>query len=191
MPRNDILGPIDDAESPDHGDGLPWVWMWVAGFVVICLTLILGSIVLSALRHPETLPEITLDAVDAAGAKWTANHPADYDMDIDQTGVNPGKFHIEVRKGEVTAMTRNGQPTKQHLWDDWSVPGLFGIIRRDVEECMPKLNAQAEENDPSGQAPSIVPRGLFDPHDGHPTEYHRITPTGAEVRWTVTKFERR
>jgi hypothetical protein len=50
---------------------------------------------------------------------------------------------------------------------------------------MPELNAKA--GNPDG--PPIVPRGTFDPRDGHPTQYHRITPTGADAMWRATKFE--
>jgi hypothetical protein len=50
---------------------------------------------------------------------------------------------------------------------------------------MPELNAKS--GNPDG--PPIVPRGTFDPRDGHPQQYHRITPTGADAKWRVTKFE--
>ncbi len=92
-------------------------------------------------------------------------------------------------------MTLNGHPTRQHLWDDWSVPGLLAIIRRDVEVCMPDLNKKAQQkaaadsqNGPTEFVAPILPRALFDPHDGHPLQYHRITPTGADANWRVLQF---
>jgi len=164
------------------------------GIVTGCLLAIAGIVALVALSRRESLPVIHLTDVDAAAQRWADNGPADYDLDLEQTGVNPGMIHVEVRRGQVTAMTLNGYPTRQHLWDDWSVPGILAIIRRDVEVCMPDLNAKAQRKaaaeSPSGAAdvPPILPRGLFDPHDGHPLEYHRITPTGADANWRVTKF---
>jgi hypothetical protein len=170
----------------------------------IALGLVLGAAVgiaamvaLVALSRREPLPPITMDDMNAAAARWAANGPADYDLDLEQSGVNPGLIHVEVRHGQVTAMTLNGHPTRQHLWDDWSVPGILAIIRRDVEVCMPELNKKIQQraatdaqntNGSDETIPLVLPRGLFDPHDGHPTQYHRITPTGADANWRVLKF---
>jgi hypothetical protein len=154
-----------------------------------------GILALLALLRRESLPPITIVDVNAAAARWADNGPADYDMDLEQTGVNPGQIHVEVRRGQVTVMTLNGHPTRQHLWDDWSVAGIFAIIRRDVEVCMPELNAKANhqataENQAAAESsiPPVLPRGLFDPRDGHPLQYHRITPTGADANWHMIKF---
>jgi len=179
---------MDDEETRDEScsnRSLPRLWAIATGIIAGSLLAILAVTVLMALAKRERLPEITLEVLDAEVNCWAANGPRNYDLDIEQTGVNPGTFHVEVRGGEVTEMKRDGRPTRQHLWDDWSVPGLFSVIRRDVDACMPELNAKA--GNPDG--PPIVPRGTFDPHDGHPTQYHRITPTGADAKWRVTKFE--
>jgi hypothetical protein len=177
----------DADQPPDLPPRISRLWAIGTGIVAGSLLAILAGTVLVAISKSERLPEITMGDLDSAAARWGANGPRDYDLDIEQTGVNPGQFHVEVRGGEVTDMKRDGQATRQHLWDDWSVPGLFSVIRRDVEACMPELNAKAKANDPDG--PQVVPRGTFDPHDGHPTQYHRITPTGADAKWRVTKFE--
>lgn len=178
---------IHEENRPNRS--LPRLWAIGTGIVAGSLLAILAATIVLALARRERLPEITMSELDAAVARWGANGPRDYDLDIEQTGINPGQFHVEVRGGEVTDMKRDGQTTRQHLWDDWSVPGLFSVIRRDVEACMPELNAKAKANDPDG--PQVVPRGIFDSHDGHPTQYHRITPTGADAKWRVTKFEAR
>lgn len=158
---------------------------------------IAGVIAVLALSRREPLPAITMDQLNAAAQRWATSGPASYDLDLEQTGVNPGKIHVEVRRGEVTAMTLNGHPTRQHLWDDWSVPGIFAVIRRDVEVCMPALNVKAQQKaaadgqnpeGSAGSAPPVFPRGLFDPHYGYPLQYHRITPTGTDASWRVTKF---
>ena len=74
----------------------------------------------------------------------------------------------------MTAMSLNGRPTAPHTWDNWSAPGLLGIIRRDLEVC---LAARA------GRCFRTVPRGEFDPQFGYPVRYHRVTQTedGCEV----------
>ena len=58
---------------------------------------------------------MTFDILNAAAERWAKNGPKDYDFDLELTGVNPGVAHIEVRGGEVTAMSLNGRPTAAHL----------------------------------------------------------------------------
>src|SRR5262245_7843556 len=153
------------------------------------LTAIAAVLALVAFLRRERLPPITMDDVDAAAKRWNTNGPADYNLDMELSGVNPGTVHVEVRHNEVVDMTLNGHTTRQHLWDDWSVPGLLAVVRRDVEVCMPAVNADAQKKDPNNPAPPVLPRGLFDPHYGYPSQYHRITPTGADAQWRATKFE--
>jgi hypothetical protein len=169
---------------------------FAAAIVAGTLLLIAATLVLIAISRRESLPPINLTDVDAAAQRWAEHGPADYDLDLEQTGINPGRVHVEVRHGQVTAMTLNGHPTRQHLWDDWSVPGLLAIIRHDVEVCMPDLNKKAQQkaaeenqNGPSEFVAPILPRGQFDPRDGHPLQYHRITPTGADANWRVVNFK--
>jgi hypothetical protein len=164
------------------------------GLLLGCMLGIAGVVAVLAIVRRETLPRIALANVDAAAALWTKNGPADYDFDLEQTGVNPGKIHVEVRKREVTAMTLDGRSTRQHLWDEWSVPGMLDIIRRDVEVCMPELNKKTSQQTADGQgaenaAPEVFPRGVFDAHYGYPVQYRRITPTGADATWRTLKFE--
>src|SRR5262245_30151123 len=97
---------------------LPRLWAIGAGIVAGSLVAILAATILIAISQSERLPEIKLETLDAAAARWAANGPRDYDLDIEQIGINPGQFHVEVRGGEVTGMKRDGQSTRQHLWDD-------------------------------------------------------------------------
>jgi hypothetical protein len=161
----------------------------------IALGLVLGSLLglaaaaaVLAIARRDPLPPFGFDELNAAAQRWEANGPRDYDMDLELTGINPGVAHVEVRQGKVTAMTLNGRPTKQHLWDDWAVPGLFAIIRRDLESCLVPKPAPGQSADAPAPQP-VYPHGLFDPHYGYPAQYHRITPTGADAQWKVTRFE--
>jgi hypothetical protein len=161
----------------------------------IAIGLILGSgmgilvgAVILVLAWREALPQFGFDELNAAEERWGANGPKDYEMDLELTGINPGRAHVAVRSGQVTAMTLNDRPTKQHLWDDWAVPGLFAIIRRDLESCLVPKAAAGQSADASGVQP-VYPHGLFDAKYGYPAQYHRITPTGADAQWRVTRFE--
>jgi hypothetical protein len=170
------------------------------------MTAIVGTVlILAVVMRRDQLPRITFESLDAAAARWAANGPPDYDMDLHLTGVNPGEVHVEVRDGQVTKMTLNGHPTRQHLWDDWSVPGLFAVIRRDLEVCMaeetnPELLIPKSElarprpgPSPEGGPPRniVYPRGIFDDRLGYPTAYHRVAPGRGDAKWRVTQFDPR
>jgi Family of unknown function (DUF6174) len=153
----------------------------------IALAIVLGAIlgigvavaVLAMVLHGERLPPVTFETLNAAAERWAKSGPKNYDLDLELSGVNPGVARIEVRGNEVTSMTHNGRSTPPHTWDNWSVPGLLGIIRRDLEVCMaPK----------PGDPTAPVPRAEFDPKYGYPVRYHRVTQTGADAKWHVTAF---
>src|SRR6185295_17982896 len=103
----------DRSDAPRR---LPRLWAIGTGIVAGSLLAILAATIVLAIAGRERLPEITMSELDAAAARWRVNGPRDYDLDIEQTGVNPGQFHVEVRGGDVTAMQRDGRPTRQHLW---------------------------------------------------------------------------
>jgi Family of unknown function (DUF6174) len=145
---------------------------------------VLAGILLMVWLRRGALPAISLTDLEAAEKRWNEAGPASYDMDLKFTGVNPSEIHVEVRNREVTAMTMNGRPTKRHLWDEYSVPGLFGVIRRDIEVCMAAENVAAASRDQNAEP--IVPRAIFDEHYGYPTQYHRVTSTGSDAKWRVT-----
>ena len=84
-------------------------------------------------------------------------------------------------------MTLNGRPTKPHIWDNWSVPGLFAIIQRDLESCLVPKGTTGQSADAPATQP-VYPHGVFDAKYGYPAQYHRITPTGADAQWRVTSF---
>lgn len=157
------------------------------GILLGSLAGIVLSLVVLAVAHREPLPTIGFEQLDAATQRWAANGLSNYDIDLQLTGVNPGTAHVEVRDAKVMAMTLNGHATKPHLWDDWAVPGLLAIIRRDLESCLvPKAAAGESANPPATQP--VYPHGTFDAKYGYPAQYHRITPTGADAQWRVTSF---
>ncbi len=158
---------------------------YAVGMVIGAAIAIVGLIVVVVATRGKELPPITTEILDAASNRWGEKGPPDYDMDLELTGVNPGVAHIEVRGGNVRRMLHNDHETRPHTWDDWSVPGLFGVIRRDLEVCMARGDRKADE---MAQAEPVVPRGVFDAELGYPRQYHRVTPTGADAKWRITKF---
>jgi hypothetical protein len=143
---------------------------------------LVGGLAILVATRGEQLPEVTYAVLDDAKTRWDENGPRNYDLEIVQSGVNPGKVQVEVRDGIVTQAFHNGQPLKPHTWDDWSVPGLFSIIRLDLDVC-----AKEAKQNPGGR-PSIFSRGRFDSKYGYPLVYRRMTPSGTDAEWNTVKF---
>ena len=106
--------------------------------------------------------------------------PANYDMDLEGNFDLKGRLHVEVHNGKVTAMTIDGQPTPERLWDYYSVAGLFGIIREDLER-----NAAAVTNPEK----VVIQQAEFDSELGYPRRYQRSgTSAGQGGDWKIVRF---
>ncbi len=153
---------------------------------------IIGGLVVVALLRRNQLPLVTFDNLNAAAERWAAHGPRNYDLTLQLSGVQSGAVSVQVRGGQVAAMTLNERPTKSHLWDDWSVAGLLAIIRRDLEACAaanPQADgANAKSADSAAQVDPVIPRGTFDEQFGYPLEYRRLLPGGNEAVWRIVKF---
>ncbi len=150
--------------------------------VLIGLAVAMG--ILLALRG-EQLPEITFSSLDQAVVRWQELGLVNYDLEIQLTGPTSGTAQIQVRNDE-TKMTLNDRNMEPRIADYWSVPGLFSVIRRDLEACA----EAAKKGNPGGMSP-VFSRGLFDPHYGYPAAYRRITPSGQDVEWRIIQFTAR
>jgi Family of unknown function (DUF6174) len=148
----------------------------VAAFVGIVLAMWFG-------RNP--LPPITRADLEAAKERWDKNGPTSYNIDLMLGGKRPGPIHVEVRGGEVTAMTRDGvTPSQRRTWVYWTVPEQFETIRADFDS--------AEAKQPFGAPPGTktIMRAEFDPELGYPKKYQRqVLGTDLDVQWEVTRFE--
>ena len=130
-------------------------------------------------RQPS-LPALTRADFDAAGRRWQQRAPADYDVDLILHGDQQGTVHVEVRKGEVTQMLRDGvAPKRRGSWDYWSVPGQLDVIEVDLDTA-------------DRGAAQLVLRAVFDAELGYAKRYQRIDLVSRhEAGWEVRRFERR
>lgn len=146
---------------------------------------VIAAVLVVWLRRDKT-PQLTRESFDAAVARWAEHGPDDYDLDVVVQGNQPGKIHVEVRGGQVTAMTRDGNtPSQRRTWDYWSVPGQFDMIQIELDS----------QTDPRGQFAGTSGQQLvlwadFDPQYGYPRRYHRVL-LGAQqdMQWDVIRFE--
>jgi len=149
----------------------------VAVFAGFALAIWLG-------RNP--LPRITRANLEAAIERWEKHGPASYNIDLMLGGKRPGPIHVEVRKGEVTAMTRDGvTPSQRRTWGYWTVPEQFETLRADFDS--------ADDSEHPFGAPAgsqSVMRAEFDAELGYPKQYQRqVLGTDLDVQWEVTRFE--
>jgi hypothetical protein len=128
---------------------------------------------------------LTEESLTAARARWQAANIQNYDLEIDIRGRQPGKVVLQVRRGEVTSMTRDGvTPSRRETWDVWSVPGMFDTIE---EEWSKRTDTSQGFGAQGGGA--LLQRAKFDPDNGLPRYYSRsISGSPLDVTWEVTQF---
>jgi hypothetical protein len=188
---------VDDRLKPESANGaaqneagttaptsVSWrpVWMSAAALLIglALLTLFLEHFV------ARRLPAMTDATLDAAEKLWAEAKPANYVLDLEIGGAEPGPVHVEVRDGKVVAMQRNGiTPDQERVWDVWTVSGQFETLEREMQLA---ANPVQQMDAPPGTRLSL--QCVFDRRYGYPLEYHRLVfGGGPEVSWRTVKFE--
>jgi hypothetical protein len=156
---------------------------FVAGAIVLGTTLgLIATIVVLVVTSRGQPPRMISTDFEAARERWKQHGPANYQMDIRQSLGLTGEIHVEVRQGQVTAMTVNGEPAEPRLWDNWSVPGLFEIIRIDLDRN------DAVATGPTQPVP-VFQQAEFDADNGLPRVYRRTELAGGQtVEWQIVVF---
>jgi hypothetical protein len=144
---------------------------------------LLVALLLLWFNRPEGLPPLSAEALDAARRRWDQQGPDSYNLDLLISGRQTGRFHVEVRGGRPTFVTRNGRQPPRRTWDVWTVPGMFDIIDEEVDQA----------HDPAGgfsaRGGQAVLRAHFHPRYGYPETYQRIIlGASEEIEWKVTRF---
>src|SRR5262245_50472209 len=150
----------------------------IAGLVV--------TLAILRFRLADPTPALTTEAFRQARERWRQRGPADYDIDVEVQGPQPGKYQVQVRAGQAVAAYRNdGALKQQRTLGTWSVAGMFGTIARDVEQVEKRRAGQADRN-----TPDLTLRASFDPELGFPRRYLRMEAGSTQdVTWEVNRFE--
>lgn len=158
----------------------------LTGVAVGAVVAVAAIVVLVAVFRREATAELGLDALNGAQERWRQNGPADYSLDVQVTGRQPGQYHVEVRAGEPFEVRRNGVVANRRTWQYWTVPGLFEVIEHDID-C---------SEDPTrgfGARPGskAVLRARFDPVRGYPKRFERLIlgEPQLDMIWEITRFE--
>lgn len=160
----------------------------VMGMVLGSALALVGILVVLALSMRETVPRLTRAELEAAQDRWEAKGPKSYTLDVIVSGGQTGEYHIEVQRGRPVVVTRNGIAPRRGTWESWTVPGLFEVIRQELDN--------AEDPDGCFGAPAgseAVLRAELDERYGYPQSYQRSvldTRLGRRlgVQWEITRF---
>ena len=124
------------------------------------------------------LHQLTSKDLDAARALWHQSAVTDYDLDVEVSGAQSGRYAIEVRGGKLRRITRDGEPANPADGDYWTVEGLFRTIEQELYLAQSGTDAMQL---PSGA--QIVLLGRFDLTMGYPIDYVRqVTGASQSVR---------
>jgi hypothetical protein len=131
---------------------------------------------------PGRTQPVTRERLAEARRLWDAADIASYDLDFEISGAQTGRYLVEVRDGEATRITRNGQPATPGDSHYYTIDGLFQTIEREFEVSEQSARAAA-------QSPAWV-RMRCDERLGYPVHYVGQIPgrsTSVEIR--VHRFE--
>jgi hypothetical protein len=152
------------------------------GFAVgSAIALAVGALVLVVLLG-GSMPLVTEEAYEQASARWDAEGPQSYRLELVVEGDQSGRVLLEVEQGRVTSMLRDGvAPRDRRTWDAWSVPGQFDWIQQDMDRS--KLAVKEGRT-------GLQLLAEFDPRWGFPVRYRRFDlDSGHFVGWEVVRFE--
>ena len=150
-------------------------WVWFFAVLAIFGVLWLAGLYFFSRKH-----QLTQQRLDEARALWQKKRPRNYDLTYTEKGGTLGKFFVEVRDGQVKAVTLDGRgitqddkPLDPHSYPRYDISGRFNdvedFLKRDAEPGRPRVIALAQ----------------FDAEDGHLLHYTRKVPgTGEFIELT-------
>lgn len=151
--------------------------------VAVGLVVVAGIVALLLRRPAETL---TAARLQTAEQRWHASGVSDYEMRIVVSGIQQGTHHIRVRGGRVVEMTTGGAEVPKHVWQRWTVEGLFAFLEEELENAKDPENAYGVE-DPS----QVILQVTLDKELGYPRHFLRhVMGRQASIEWDVEEFER-
>lgn len=146
----------------------------------------LATVAVISIRNSSNLPpRLAREDFDAATARWKSAGLKSYDMDVELSGRQRGRIHVEVRNGRPTSMSIDDHvPRRRSTWETWTVDSMFDFVDAELQG----REHPAEFFNVSGDA-TIVQRAAFDAKYGVPSAYQRqILGTPLEISWKVTDF---
>jgi hypothetical protein len=130
------------------------------------------------------LPDLSAQAIDDAERRWAEHGSLSYSMVLEFAGdrMETSLYRVAVSGGSVDTLLRDGVPASSESRSEYSVRGLFGVLRREL--------AMAERpallGAPAGYR--VYLRARFEPITGRLDRYDRSVG-GASNRITIRVLE--
>jgi Family of unknown function (DUF6174) len=149
-----------------------WIWFFVALGI---LAVVWVSVEIWFNLQQQLTPEKLSDARE----RWKQFGPRSYDMTyMIKRPDGTDQYAVIVRNGNVTSVTRNGQPVEARLYRYSSMPALFNFIDEFLEQ------------DRKPDSPRAFEVATFDPQDGHVLHYVRsVARLRQQQEITVSHFK--
>jgi hypothetical protein len=132
------------------------------------------------------LQTLTPESLIEHQEKWKAQQPGLYRLVVEMSGdrVETGRFEVLVRSGEVVSLRRNGTVITPERGQDYSMEGLFGMLRQELQLAeRPALIGAA-----AGY--SVYTLARFDAATGRLMEYRRtVGGSSNAIEIKVLEFE--
>ena len=175
-------GPTDHASphAPLRGPRASSLVLGMATGVGIGLLILLVWVLVMA---RESMPLLTPESLESAVARWGAEGPASYDLELALSGREQGSILLEVRGGEPTAMKRNGVVPQRRTWEYWTIPEQLAMIEREQTGDPRQLFGVDDRS-------QVILHAEFDPRFGYPRRYRRqVLGADQEIHWEIVKFQ--
>ncbi len=93
------------------------------------------------------LNTLTPQMIDQAEKQWNASKPASYRLVVTMVGdrLEKSEYDVQVENGVVTSLTRNGGAVNSFQGQDYSMDGLFKIIREEMDLSTTPMKLGAPE----------------------------------------------
>jgi hypothetical protein len=132
------------------------------------------------------LTTLTRQMIDDADKKWTASKPSSYRLKVVMSGdrLERGEYDVKVENGIVVSFSRNGQELKAAAGQEYSMDGLFGVVKQEfvLSEEPSKLGA------PEGYKAYLMAQ--FDDATGGLVKYRRsVGGVSNSIDIVVEKYE--
>ncbi len=149
----------------------------------LCLAVVVTALAACSSTVPNMKP-LTESALADAERMWKAHGTNSYEIVVQ---LNPAKlsamtYDVVVRDGKITGVKRDGQDVRPENTEDYSVLGLFGLLRQEL---------RLTEKDANGMAKELADLFVrFDPETGRLDRYRRQTNRLAgSLRIEVLKYQ--
>ena len=132
------------------------------------------------------LQPLTSDRLIEAEGKWKTHRPDAYRLVIEMSGdrIETGRFEVNVARGQIMSLRRNGLVIRPNAGQDYSMDGLFHMLEQELGLADRPTTLGA----PEGY--SVYINARFDDATGRLVRYRRIVGgTSNSIDVNVTGFE--